>query len=176
MAIKALIMLKYYTFSNMEKPRNNATISRNLLRRSLQGTLFSGLTVLVSSTFSKYLVQERYFAPQMFKASSASCLTFAVATACCVYKMATTDNVNFYNEDKKFNERVSFFEKGSALVGWVGAAAAWASKYVTSNTHANSLAKHALSPLLGLGYAGSSLWLLHHTLNQQLAIMSAKRI
>jgi hypothetical protein len=182
MAIKALNMakeaftfVKLLTVSSLAKPEDHATVLSNLFKVSSRGTLLSGIAALVSSTFSKYLAQEGFskaLAPHIFKASSTSSLTFTAIAACCFYKLLTTDDKDLNAISKNFNEKVSLFGKGSALVGWVGAAAAWASKYVTSNAHVSSLATRSLSPLLALGAAGSILWLFLHSQNQQRVTMS----
>jgi hypothetical protein len=177
MAIGLLSGLKQLAFSGLEEAypgldeyKMHSTVSRNLFRVSLWGALGSGSAALASFIFSKTLIQEgswKSYAPHIFKPSLTSCLTFAAVASYIGYKFATQDEYLDGPPVKALNKRVSFFAKGTALVGWIGAAAAWASKFITANALVNSVAKHSFYPLLGLGTAGSVLWIFHNWQNEQ---------
>ncbi len=171
MAIEILNNLKILTFSRLEAHSDRFpqdTVTRNLMRASIWGTLSSGATAVTSFIFSRFLVQEgawKALAPHIFKASLTSCGMFAAVAAYGIYK-----SIKSRADDSalaKLNERVSLVTKSCALVGFIGAAAAWASKFAPSNIHVSLLTKHSLSPLLGLGTAGSILWIFLISQNQQ---------
>ena len=168
MAIKVFNELKQtwdLTISGLETPRTTYVISRNLLRISIWGALGSGSAALASFIFSRSLVQEstwKAFASHVYKASLASCGTFAAVRAYYPYQLATIIRHLDFTEAKTLNERVSLIAKYSALVGLLGAKAAWASQFVTSNAQVSSIAKYSLSQLLGLGIAGLTLRLFYN--------------
>jgi hypothetical protein len=174
MAIEALTKLRDFTFSSFEKPNDHVAIRNNLVRISLKGALGSGIVALTFSKFSSYLAQEEFLKPvasHLFKPYLSGCLTFSTVLAYCFYKVLTTDTSDFFDNKvaETFNQRVSLFAKGSTLVGFVGAAAGLACKFVTSNTQVSSLAKHSFY-LIGLGAAGSLLlWPFHHSQNKLLS-------
>jgi hypothetical protein len=172
MAIKALTKVTTLTFSGLETPQHHHAMAQNLIRVSICGALSSGSAALVSFIFSRSLVQEgswKAFAPHVFKASAYTCATFAIVVAFSFCIIATGRILG-----EPLNDRVSLFAKGYARIGLIGAAAAGAVKCVISNTHVSSLAKHSLYPLLGMGIAGSVLWIFHSWQNIQFETKYAK--
>jgi hypothetical protein len=185
MAIDLFTGLKHVIFSGLEAHSNSNPfpqniVAQNILRVSAWGTLGSGAAALASSIFSKTLMQEsswKALAPHVFKASVTSCLTFLAVISCIVYKAVTQDlNAPDDSDAKALNDRVSLGAKISALVGFFGAAAAFASEFATSNTQVSSVAKYSLSPLLGLGTAGFILGFFHHRQNKELALMNEEKV
>jgi len=176
MAIDLLTSLKSLTFSQLTEPKIPFVITQNLVRVSIWGTVGSGATALVSFIFNRSLVQEstwKAFAPYVFKASLFSCTTFALVVAYCskgIMKNRPIDS----EFDKQLHLRVSLFAKGSTLVGLIGATAAFALRFVTPNSLIGSLANRSLSPLLGIGTAGSVLWLFLNSQNKQVAALNEK--
>lgn len=145
--------------TTFEEPEDHHVISRNLARVSFWGALAPISTASVSFIFSRFLLQEGFcktVASHVFKASLTSSLIFAAVGASCIYNIVNSP----YAETS--NERVFLFAKCSASLGLVGAAAAWASKFITPNTLVSSLAKHSFFPLIGLSAVGSTLWIFYN--------------
>jgi hypothetical protein len=145
------------------------TVTRNLFRVSAWGTISSGATALASFIFSKTLTQEgiwKTIAPHVFDASLISCGTFAAFASYSVY-IAVTEKSDYTDETAKaLNGRVSSLAKKAAMVGYLGTIAAWVST--------KPVEKHVYS-FVGLGIAGSILWIAHIWQNQQLTITNDKK-
>ena len=171
--------IKFFTglaFSPLSKPKDEETITLNCYKISLRGTLICSGTALVSFIFNRFLAQEgawKALAPYVFTTSLFSCVTFAIFAACISNKITKCVRAirSDPGYDKSFNNTMSFVAKKSAQVGIIGAAAAFAFKYVTPNSLISSLAERSFSPFLGLGTAGSVLFIFH---NRQQALMGKK--
>jgi hypothetical protein len=160
------------SYARFEEPANHDAISRNLARISIWGVLASGSTASVSFIFSRFLMQEgscKALASHVFKASLTSWGTFAAVGAYCIYNIVLISRAYHPDFAKTLNERVSLVAKYSALVGLIGAGAAFASQFITSNTLVSSVAKHTFDLLLGLGTTSSVLGIYHHWQNKELA-------
>ena len=170
-----MVMLFLKETTRFESPTDHSAVSRNLFRLSFWGASGSGATALVSFIFNRS--QEgswKTFASHVFKASLTSCVTFTAVAAYCFYNIKIISIMGgSENSLKTVNGRVSLFAKSSALVGWVGAAAAWASQFLTSKALVSSLAQHSSYPLLGLGTAGSILWIFN---NRQIIKLAESRM
>ncbi len=180
MAIKLFTSLTGKAFSPLLTPTDDQAVTLNCHKISLRGALICGGTALVSFIFNRFLAQEgalKALAPHVLKASLYSCATFVFFAKCINRKICNT--VSHYVKvgkddpvyDKKFNNSMSSVAKGFALVGLMETAAAFAFKFVAPNSLISSLAERSLSPLLGLGTAGSVLFVF---LNRQQALMGKK--
>jgi hypothetical protein len=173
MAIKFLIGLPATAFSPMSKPKDEETVTLNCYKMSLRGVLVCSGTTLVSFIFNRFLAQEgtwKALAPHIFKASLFSYVTFAFFASCIGSKIAkyVKSNLHNTNYDKSFNYAISAFAKKSALAGLMGAASAWAIRFVTPNSLISSFAERLVSPLLGIGIAGATLKIFHYRQTTQL--------
>jgi Na+/melibiose symporter-like transporter len=151
-------------FFPLSTPKDEETITLNCYKATSRGALVSGGTALVSFIFNRFLAQEgtwKAVAPYVFKASLWSFVVFTVF-AFCIRNKITRCVREYRNDpiyDKKFNDAMSLTAKSSALVGMSGAAVAFALKFVAPNSIIGSLTNRFLCPLLGLGTAGSVLWI-----------------
>jgi len=169
LSIPFLAKLKQIPFSELAKlpfSRLHETIiqqdvTTNCLKVSMWGTLGCGGTALVSFIFNRFLSQERAWkalVPHIFKASLFSCGTFAAFAAYIVYQVVfVCKNKDDLVHNKTTHDNVSLIVKRVALVGLIGATAAFAFRFVTSSSLISSLADYSLSPLLGVGTAGLTL-------------------
>lgn len=163
-------------FSPLSMPKDEETITLNCYKTTSRGALVSGGTALVSFIFNRFLAQEgalKTLAPYVFKASLYSFVTFTVFAFLINMKITkcVRENINDPSYDKRSNNAMSRMAKRSALFGMIGAAAGFALKFVAPNSLISSLAERSLCPLLGLGTAGSVLFIFH---NRQQAQMEKK--
>ncbi len=172
MSAEYLTHLRELTFSWLETPEDQIDVSLNIGRVVIWSGFSSGSIALASFIFNRFLAQEsawKAFAPSVLKASLTSFLTFVAIAVNALYRwVRVTNETEYESAAESFNKKVPLFAKGSTLIGLAGAAAAWAAKSAISNVQVNSLAKHAFSPLLGLGAVGSILWLFLHWQNNKL--------
>lgn len=174
MAVEGFITYAKIAFSGFEAHSDSdgfpqSIVTGNLLRASVWGALSSGVTALTSFIFSTTLTQEgiwKTFASHVYDASLISCGTFAALASYIVYKSVTAKNDYTDDAAKALNGRVSGLAQKAAMVGYLGTVAAWAST--------KPLEKHLYS-FVGLGLAGSVVWIVHLWQTKQLAITNEKK-
>jgi hypothetical protein len=142
--IRGFNYLKNLTFSNYQKPDDQKKLSLNLLRASLQCTLATSATALISFAFKSYLPSSRFW--QRTTSYSVARLGASLAMTSYMgyglFRNHSEANDAYY---EKLNRKLSAIETASTLVGLFGAAALKLGKK-TSN--------RLFFPLLGLGVTG----------------------
>ena len=152
MAVKLFNELKSLTLSGLEAPKCYRSISQNLFRVSIWGTLGSSSTAIVSFIYNRSLMQEsslRAYAPYVFKASLASCGTFTLFAAVLSYKIwQISKNKETEASYKKLNDQVWSLENTLAY----GSTALNLIATFVYNFHPNqvikSLAARSVNPLI----------------------------
>lgn len=152
MAVKLFNDLKSMTISGLETPKCYRSISRNLFRGSIWGTLGSGSTALASFIFNRSLVQEsslRAYAPYVFKASLASCGTFTLFAAVLSYKIwQISKNEETEASYKKLNIQVFSLENRLLYASAALSLIALFVYYFHPNQVIKSLAARPVHPLM----------------------------
>lgn len=166
-------------FSPLSEPKDEDTIRLNCYKTTSRGAWVSGGTALASFIFNRFLAQEgacKAVAPYVFSASLYSFFTFTFFAFCInrIITQVVRSIVTNPAYDKKCNDAMSRFAKKTALVGMIGAAAGFAFKFVAPNSVISSRGDRLFSPLLGLGTAGSVLWIYLNSQKKQLEASNEK--
>jgi len=157
MSIGLLTRLTRLTFSDPKQPENERTLSKNLLRASIQLTCAMGALALISFVFNRYLPSNSFWKPICKPMTSylvAGFETVLTIASYLTYSLSKPQiSATFY---ERLNWKVSIIETCSILIGLFGVAAWWI------NGQGNSIR------FLGLGTMGFVFRLYHHSQNNQL--------
>jgi hypothetical protein len=164
MAVKLFNELKSVTLSGLETPKYYQSISRNLFRVSIWGTLSSGSTALVSFIYNRSPVQEsawKTFTPYVFKASLASCGTFAFFAAVLSYKIWQLSKNEETEASYKLNVQVFSLENRLVYASGTLCLIAIFVHYFNPNQVIKSLAAHSVVPLMWVQLTSVAIGLFH---------------
>jgi len=170
MAIKLLTSLTQLTFSRLEQPKNEKTISTNLLRASLKLTCDTGVLALISFVFNRYLPSNSPWTPlcqpltSYLVASSGTVLTIAAYMAYSIFRRKQTPAW-------ELNKRVSTLETGWTLIGIVGIVALKTDFLKVDQKISNLV----FSTFLGFSTMGFFYKFIHHLQNNQRSKANLKK-
>lgn len=119
MAIKLLTDLTSLTFSRLQQPKNDQTISTNLLKASLLLTCEMGALALISFVFSRYLPSNSSWTPLCQPLTSYLFASFGTVLTIATY-LASSIYAGKPLPAWQLNKRVSTLETGWTLIGIVG--------------------------------------------------------